>query len=63
MATESLNEFTRGIEIAEAVVARYPHGAQRDAVMMKLSEVRAIAQSLMGDTIAVPDAGMACRMS
>jgi hypothetical protein len=63
MSIESLNEFDRGLQIAETVTAQYPHGVQRDAIMMKLAEARAIAQNLFADSIAVPSGAMMGQMS
>lgn len=63
MSTESLKELNRGIDIAENALAGQPHGSQYAALLMKLSEVRMLAESLMGDTIAVPSSGMMGQMS
>lgn len=63
MSTESLKEFNRGLDIAESVIAQYPHGAHRDAILMKFAEAKALAEALLGSSIEVPSSGMASRMS
>lgn len=63
MSAQALEEFSRGIDAAEAVVAPHPHGLQRDTLMMKLSEARALAEQFFTASFEPPTSGMMGRMS